>query len=87
VLARGYSYYMSSKANITLKIDTRLLKEIKVLAAREDTSISALMTELLEDRVRKGRDYEQAKRRVLARLREGLDLGGRPLSRDEVHER
>jgi hypothetical protein len=78
---------MSSKANITLKIDTRLLKEIKVLAAREDTSISALMTELLEDRVRKGRDYEQAKRRVLARLREGLDLGGRPLSRDEVHER
>lgn len=78
---------MSSKANITLKIDTRLLKEIKVLAAREDTSISALMTELLEDRVRKGRDYEQAKRRVLARLREGLDLGGRPLSRDEAHER
>jgi hypothetical protein len=78
---------MSSKANITLKIDTRLLKEIKVLAAREDTSISALMTELLEDRVRKGRDYEQAKRRALARLREGLDLGGRPLSRDEIHER
>jgi hypothetical protein len=78
---------MSSKANITLKIDTRLLKEIKVLAAREDTSISALMTELLEDRVRKGRDYEQAKRRALARLREGLDLGGHPLSRDEIHER
>ena len=78
---------MSSKANITLKIDTRLLKEIKILAAREDTSISALMTELLEDRVRKGRDFEQAKRRVLARLREGLDLGGHPLSRDEIHER
>jgi hypothetical protein len=41
----------------------------------------------LEDRVRKGRDYEQAKRRALARLREGLDLGGRPLSRDEIYER
>jgi hypothetical protein len=78
---------MRAKANITLKIDTRLLKEIKILAAREDTSISALMTELLEDRVRKGRDYEQAKRRALARLREGLDLGGRPLSRDEIYER
>jgi hypothetical protein len=78
---------MGAKANITLKIDTRLLKEIKVLAAREDTSISALMTELLEDRVRKGRDYEQAKRRALARLREGLDLGGRPLSRYEIYER
>jgi hypothetical protein len=78
---------MGSKANITLKIDARLLKEIKVLAAREGTSISALMTELLEDRVRKGRDYEQAKRRALARLHEGLDLGGRPLSRDEIYER
>ena len=78
---------MSSKANITLKIDTRLLKEIKVLAAREDTSISALMTELLEKRLRKARDYEQAKRRALARLREGLDLGGLPLSREEAHER
>lgn len=78
---------MSSKANITLKIDTRLLKEIKILAAREDTSISALMTELLEDRVRKGRDFEQAKRRILTRLREGLDLGGHPLSRGEIHER
>jgi hypothetical protein len=78
---------MGAKANITLKIDTRLLKEIKVLAAREDTSISALMTELLEHRVRKGRDYEQAKRRALARLREGLDLGGRPLSRGEIYER
>ena len=78
---------MSSKANITLKIDTRLLKETKVLAAREDTSISALMTELLEKRLRKARDYEQAKRRALARLREGLDLGGLPLSREEAHER
>jgi len=78
---------MGSKAKITLKIDARLLKEVKVLAAREDTSISALMTELLEDRVRKGRDYEQAKRRTLARLHEGLDLGGRPLSRDEIYQR
>ena len=78
---------MASKSNVTLKIDTDLLKDIKVLAARQDTSISALMTELLEDKVRKSRDYEQSKRRVLARLREGLDLGGHPFSRDEIHER
>jgi hypothetical protein len=78
---------MSSKANITLKIDAGLLKAIKILAAREDTSVSALMTELLEDRVKKARDYEQAKRRALARMHEGLDLGGRPLSRDEIYER
>jgi predicted transcriptional regulator len=78
---------MQSKTNITLKIDRELLREIKILAAREGTSISALMTELLANRVKRDLHYEQAKRRALARLREGLDLGGRPLSRDEIHER
>ena len=78
---------MSSKANITLKIDTGLLKEIKVLAAREGTSVTALIAALLEERVKKDRDYEQAKRRALARLRQGYDLGFRPIPRDELHER
>jgi hypothetical protein len=78
---------MQSKTNVTLKIDTELLREIKILAAREGTSISALMTELLAKRVKRDLHYEQAKRRALARLREGLDLGGRPLSRDEIYER
>jgi hypothetical protein len=78
---------MQSKTNVTLKIDTELLREIKILAAREGTSISALMTELLANRVKRDLHYEQAKRRALARLREGLDLGGRPLSRDEIYER
>jgi len=78
---------MPSKTNITLKIDTELLREIKILAAREGTSISALMTELLANRVKRDLHYEQAKRRALARLRQGLDLGGRPLSRDEIYER
>jgi len=78
---------MQSKTNVTLKIDTGLLREIKILAAREGTSISALMTELLASRVKRDLHYGQAKRRALARLREGLDLGGRPLSRDEIYER
>jgi hypothetical protein len=77
-----------AKTNITLKIDTQLLKKIKVLAAEEDTSISALLTELLEERVKRRREYESAKERALARLREGYDLGFTPpLFRDELHER
>jgi hypothetical protein len=77
-----------AKTNITLKIDTQLLKKIKVLAAQEDTSISALMAALLEERVKRYPDVERAKDRALARLREGYDLGFTPpLSRDELHER
>jgi hypothetical protein len=77
-----------AKTNITLKIDTELLKKIKVLAAQQDTSISALLITLLEEKLRKDLDYEQAKQRALARLEKGYDLGFQPVhSRDELHER
>jgi hypothetical protein len=78
---------MTSKTNFRLTIDSNLLRDVETLVAREGTSINALMTELLEDRVKKEQDHEQAKQRALARLREGFDLGGRPFSRDEIHER
>jgi hypothetical protein len=77
-----------TKINITLKIDAQLLKKIKVLAAEQDTSISALMTGLLEEKVKRDSEYENAKERALTRLREGYDLGFTPpTSRDELHER
>ena len=77
-----------AKTNITLKIDTQLLREVKILAAREGTSITALTAALLEERVKKVRNYERAKRGALARLRQGYDLGFQPVrSRDELYER
>ena len=76
------------KSNITLKIDDELLREAKIMAAREDTSISALITRQLEKVVRERKDYDRARRRALARLKQGWDLGWTPPgSRDELHER
>jgi predicted transcriptional regulator len=76
------------KTNVTLKLDSELLREAKVLAAEEGRSISALLTERLEALVRERKEYDHARRRALARLREGLDLGWTPpRSRDELHER
>jgi len=76
------------KTNITLKLDTDLLKEARVLAAEEGRSISALLTDRLETLVRERKVYDRARRRALARLRDGLDLGWTPpSSRDELHER
>jgi hypothetical protein len=76
------------KANITLKLDATLLREIRVLAAEEGTSISALLAARLEQIVRERKTYERARKRALARLREGLDLQWTPpRSRDELHER
>lgn len=76
------------KANITLKLDAELLREARILAAEQDTSISALLAERLEEIVRQRKSYDRARRRALARLREGLDIHWTPpRSRDELHER
>jgi hypothetical protein len=76
------------KTNITLKLDGDLLRKAKILAAQEDTSVSALLARQLEKIVREREGYEQAKRRALAILKKGFDLGYTPpKSRDEFHER
>lgn len=77
-------------ANITLKLDTALLREIRTLAAEEGISFSAMLTASLERIVRKhkSKDYDRSRRRALARLREGMSLGWTPpASRDEIHVR
>ena len=76
------------KTNVTLKLDAELLREARVIAAEEGRSVSALLTDRLESLVRDRKAFDRARRRALARLREGLDLRWTPLrSRDELHER
>ena len=76
------------KANITLKVESGLLREVRVLAAEEGTSVSALLAAHLEKIVRERKRYDCARARALARLRRGWDLNwSPPSSRDELHER
>ncbi len=76
------------KTNVTLKLDTDLLREARVIAAEEGRSVSALLTDRLEAIVRERKAFERARRRALARLREGIDLRWTPpRTRDELHER
>ena len=49
------------KTNITLKIETELLREARVLAAEEGTSISALLATRLEQAVRERKDQQARK--------------------------
>ena len=76
------------KTNVTLRIDADLLREAKVLAAKRNSSVSRLLADLLEELVRGDRSYEAARRRALARLERGYDLGwSPPADRGELHER
>ncbi len=76
------------KTNVTLKVDSNLLREARVIAAEEGRSVSALLADRLEALVRERKAFERARRRALARLRKGIDLRWTPpRSRDELHER
>jgi hypothetical protein len=76
------------RTNVTVSLDTELLREAKVLAARRGTSVSSLLADELERLVRQENSYDQAKQRALERLATGYDLGWvRPRTRDELHER
>ena len=76
------------KSNITLKLDDDVLREARILAAEEGSSVSALFVAKLEEIVRERKGYDRARKRALTRLREGFDLGWSPASsRAELHER
>jgi hypothetical protein len=79
---------MRMKRNLTVKLDEELVREARVLAAEEGSSISALLTKQLEAAVRERKGFAKARRRALARLRQGLPLRWTPpRSREELHER
>jgi predicted transcriptional regulator len=76
------------KTNITLKLDRDLVRKARVLAAEKDTSVSALLAEQLEKVLNEREQYQAAKKRALAILKKGFNLGySRPASRNEMHER
>ncbi len=79
---------MAMKTNVTLKLDADLLREARILAAEEGSSISALLANQVETLVRDHRGFDRARRRAIGRLRHAPAIGWRrPASRDELHER
>ena len=76
--------------NVTVALPRALLRKLKVVAAKRETSISALLTSSLEEIVRREGEYESAMRRALGRAHRGYDLGtgGRlRIQRRKLHER
>ena len=78
------------KQNVTLSIPRALLKKAKIIAASQDKSLSQLIRESLEEKVREEADYNNAQKRQLRLLKKGLNLGTKgqvKISRDDLHVR
>ena len=65
-----------SMQNLTLKLPAETIRKAKVVAAERGTSISALVTEKIEELVGEDAAYAAAKRRALEWLQQGWHLGG-----------
>ena len=78
------------KQNVTLSIPKALLGQAKIMAVTQGKSLSQLLKDALEEKVREEADYNKAQKRQLRLLKKGLDLGTKgqvKISRDDLHAR
>ena len=77
------------KRNITISLEERLAKEVRVLAAKKDTSVSQLLAEYLKTVLKTERDRLKTKKDFfeLTRKKYVLNYSKRDFRRDTLHER
>ena len=76
------------KQNVTLKLDKELIKKGKVIAAKNRTSLSRLLSEFLKRIIEDEEFYELSRKNAFELLDKGFHSGGTmPCSREELHER
>ena len=76
--------------NVTLALSEDLFRRLKIIAAKQDTSISALLTATLSQLADQEEGYAEAQDAMLADLARGYDLGTQgkiTWSRDSLNER
>ncbi len=76
--------------NITLTLPLAVSRQIKVIAAKRQISVSRLLTEELANLIAREKGYARARARHLATLAHAPDLGTRgkvAVKREALHER
>ncbi len=72
----------------TVDLPEALLHRAKIIAAQRKTTLKKLILIGLDWAIRSGSEAQVSEFPIaLSRLRNGLRLGGQPLTRDQTHER
>jgi len=74
-----------SKTNLTLQLESDVIRRARVVAAKRGTSVSALVAKELDALVLREERYEDARRRALDILAAAQPLGGRTWTRDDLY--
>lgn len=75
------------KKNVTISIEDKLLKKSKHAAVEEDKSLSEWIAGLIAERLMQANSFDNNRRSALEYLKQGFNLGGKPIPRDKLHER
>jgi hypothetical protein len=76
------------KQNITLALDRDILLAARVFAAKQGTSISAMLAEELRKKIEKDRSYQHSKQIALSMLEQPWSFGGQGIKdREALHDR
>ncbi len=73
--------------NVTITLDEEVARWARIRAAQENTSVSRLLGEILEERMAAERLYDAAMAQFLARPPVELKSGGSYPEREQLHER
>jgi hypothetical protein len=76
--------------NIALALPKQVLRKVQLITVQRDTSVSALLSTMLEELVSQCDAYQQARQRQLALMETGLVMGSgeEPCwTREQLHER
>lgn len=73
--------------NVTIRLDDETARWARIEAAKQDTSVSRLVGELLRRHMRDTETYERAHRAYAQRAGKAISAGGTYPSRDDVHSR
>jgi hypothetical protein len=73
--------------NITITLDESTAAWVRIHAAERGKSISRLLGEILQERMREARDYNDAMRRYLSKQPFRFRMAGGRSARDELYDR
>ena len=78
---------MRKLKNVTITVEESVARWARLEAARENTSVSRFVGELLAERMRGSQAYDAAMERYLSVTPRALSTGRRYPTRDELHDR
>ena len=74
--------------NVTLSIDEDILKQARILALQQDTSVNAVIREFLKNYIASAQRYQLITERIIQQAeRSQFNSNGRKWTRDELYER